>query len=189
MAGGKLRKLVWLAVIGGAIAAVLKKLRGEPAPQFANHPTVRGGPELVPSPLANGSVTDAQIEAELDLEDELIEEDLAELELVEELAEELVAEAIVEEIVEAELEAELEAQLTEAEAEDLVADVIDTELAEGAWVDPVDGQCPEGFPIKAKLSSGIYHQPGGFSYERTKPDRCYASAAAAEADGLRPAKR
>jgi hypothetical protein len=44
-------------------------------------------------------------------------------------------------------------------------------------------------PVKAKLSSGIYHLPGGQNYERTKPDRCYVDAAAAEADGLRAAKR
>jgi hypothetical protein len=28
-----------------------------------------------------------------------------------------------------------------------------------------------------------------FAYERTKPDRCYAEESAAEADGLRKAKR
>ncbi|HVM52157.1 MAG TPA: hypothetical protein VM262_03075 [Acidimicrobiales bacterium] len=57
------------------------------------------------------------------------------------------------------------------------------------WVEPVDGECPVTHPIKAKLSSGIYHQPGGLNYDRTHPDRCYVDAAAAEADGLRPAKR
>lgn len=46
-----------------------------------------------------------------------------------------------------------------------------------------------GYPIKAKLSSGIFHQPGGLAYDRTKPDRCYPSTEAAEADGLRAAKR
>ena len=60
----------------------------------------------------------------------------------------------------------------------------------GAFVDPGDdGACPLTHPVKAKLASGIYHVPGGGNYERTKPDRCYASAEAAEADGLRPAKR
>jgi hypothetical protein len=57
------------------------------------------------------------------------------------------------------------------------------------WVDPVDGECPDGFPVKAKLRSGIYHLPGNGSYDRTVPDRCYRDAAAAEADGLRPPKR
>ena len=56
-------------------------------------------------------------------------------------------------------------------------------------VDAVDGVCPASHPVKAKRSSEIYHVPGGSSYERTKADRCYLDAAAAEADGLRPAKR
>jgi hypothetical protein len=59
-----------------------------------------------------------------------------------------------------------------------------------AFVEPgADGACPLTHPVKAKLTSGIYHLPGGGNYERTKPDRCYATAEAAEADGLRPAKR
>ncbi len=57
------------------------------------------------------------------------------------------------------------------------------------WVAPADGGCPGGYPIKAKESSGIYHRPGGLSYERTNPDRCYADEATAEADGFRAAKR
>ncbi|WP_436793044.1 sunset domain-containing protein [Actinospongicola halichondriae] len=52
-----------------------------------------------------------------------------------------------------------------------------------------DGECPDGFPIKAKLRSKIFHAPGQLNYDRTTPDRCYADAAAAEADGLRAAKR
>jgi hypothetical protein len=52
-----------------------------------------------------------------------------------------------------------------------------------------DGACPATHPVKAKLASGIFHVPGGGNYERTKPDRCYVSAEAAEADGLRAAKR
>jgi hypothetical protein len=58
-----------------------------------------------------------------------------------------------------------------------------------AWVEPTDGTCPASHPVKAKTASGIFHEPGGASYDRTKADRCYASAAAALADGWRPAKR
>jgi hypothetical protein len=58
------------------------------------------------------------------------------------------------------------------------------------WVEPgADGEAPSTHPVKAKMSSGIYHVPGGFNYARTKPDRCYLDVAAAEADGLRPSKR
>jgi hypothetical protein len=56
------------------------------------------------------------------------------------------------------------------------------------WIAPQDGACPTSHPVKAKLSSGIYHVPGGRSYARTTADRCYLDAAAAEADGLRAAK-
>jgi len=57
-----------------------------------------------------------------------------------------------------------------------------------AWVEPVDDVCPVSHPVKGKLSSGIYHVAGGANYERTRPDRCYSGAEAAEADGLRAAK-
>ena len=56
------------------------------------------------------------------------------------------------------------------------------------WVEPVDGQCPEGYPVKANDNSGIYHLPGGRFYDRTVPERCYASAEGSEADGYRRAK-
>jgi hypothetical protein len=52
-----------------------------------------------------------------------------------------------------------------------------------------DGNCPDDFPVKVKLSSGIFHLPGGLNYERTKADRCYTDAAAAEADGFRKSRR
>jgi hypothetical protein len=58
-----------------------------------------------------------------------------------------------------------------------------------AWVEPTGGVCPTSHPVKAKLSSKIFHLPGMLNYERTTPDRCYADAAKAEADGLRAAKR
>ena len=57
-----------------------------------------------------------------------------------------------------------------------------------AWVEPVDGACPISHPIKGNDSSKIFHLPGGRSYDRTKPERCYASADAALADGYRAAK-
>jgi hypothetical protein len=58
-----------------------------------------------------------------------------------------------------------------------------------AWVEPVDGACPASHPVKAKMSSRIYHVEGGLNYGRTHPDRCYRDPAAAEADGLRRAAR
>jgi hypothetical protein len=58
-----------------------------------------------------------------------------------------------------------------------------------SWVEPEDGACPVSHPVKAKLSSGIFHPPGAQMYNRTRADRCYPDAAAAEADGLRASKR
>ncbi len=56
------------------------------------------------------------------------------------------------------------------------------------WVAPADGNCPAGYPIKANDNSGIYHRPGGRFYDRTIPERCYATPEHAEADGYRGAK-
>lgn len=54
--------------------------------------------------------------------------------------------------------------------------------------DPIEQDCPPGYPVKAKSASKIYHEPGGRSYDRTVPDRCFADTAAAEAAGFRPPK-
>jgi hypothetical protein len=64
----------------------------------------------------------------------------------------------------------------------------DGESAERAWVEAIDGACPASHPIKVNSNSGIYHVPGGRFYDRTRPQRCYADAGAAEADGYRAAK-
>lgn len=55
-------------------------------------------------------------------------------------------------------------------------------------------QCPATHPIKGNFTtySGercIYHVPGGAFYGKTKPERCYASADDARADGCRASKR
>jgi hypothetical protein len=57
------------------------------------------------------------------------------------------------------------------------------------WVPAKDGVCPQSHPVKAKLSSKIFHMPGGRNYKSTKADRCYPDEASAQADGLRPALR
>jgi type II secretory pathway pseudopilin PulG len=63
-----------------------------------------------------------------------------------------------------------------------------TTPAVAPWVEPNDGDCPTSHPIKTKTTSGIYHQPGGRSYDRTRADRCYCDTDAAETDGFRPAR-
>ena len=49
-----------------------------------------------------------------------------------------------------------------------------------SWAEPTaEGECPDGYPIKAKLGSKIFHAPGQLNYDRTTPDRCYVDAEAA----------
>jgi hypothetical protein len=60
---------------------------------------------------------------------------------------------------------------------------------ERLWVAANDGVCPQTHPVKAKLSSKIFHTPASRNYSRTKADRCYPDEASAQADGLRPAQR
>lgn len=75
-----------------------------------------------------------------------------------------------------------------APATETVAPAATTESA--AWVAPDEnGAAPASHPVKVKVSSGIYHVPGGIAYDRTAADRFYVDAAAAEADGFRPSKR
>ena len=55
-------------------------------------------------------------------------------------------------------------------------------------------ECPGTHPIKGNFttSSGercIYHVPGGQFYNKTKPERCYASRDEANVDGCRASKR
>jgi len=60
---------------------------------------------------------------------------------------------------------------------------------ERLWVQANEGVCPPTHPVKAKLSSKIFHTPSGRNYKSTKADRCYPDEASAQADGLRPAQR
>ena len=61
--------------------------------------------------------------------------------------------------------------------------------AKRKWLPPAGDDCPPTHQVKAKLASMIYHLPGMASYVRTTPDRCYATAEDAEADGFARAKR
>jgi len=87
--------------------------------------------------------------------------------------------------------AEVEEVVTEVAADvESSAETRAESSAEGtaAWVEPVGGGCPDGYPVKAS-HSGIFHVEGGAFYERTVPERCYLDPQAAEADGYRPARR
>jgi hypothetical protein len=74
---------------------------------------------------------------------------------------------------------------------DAPVDAGDMATTPASWVAPEAGGlvCPTSHPVKGKLSSKLFHLPGMFAYDRTKPDRCYRDEEAAVADGLRRAKR
>src|SRR4051812_31087432 len=50
-----------------------------------------------------------------------------------------------------------------------VQEMAPVEATTDAWVEVEDGVCPVSHPVKGKLKSGIYHLPGGASYDRTTP--------------------
>jgi hypothetical protein len=83
-----------------------------------------------------------------------------------------------------------------AAAAPAVGHLADGPSADPASTDPAapwkpvnaDGTLPDGYPIKAKNQSMIFHVPGGRFYDRTTPERCYATEAAAIADGFRRSK-
>lgn len=180
MSGGRGRKLVVAALVGGLVAAIVRQLRGGPAPVFANHPSVDGGPRPAPeasspgltAPVATGDTGDDPLDAPVD---EL-------------------AQAVLRPV--ADVAADEPAMPVgppgpgSPDPEDVTLALAGTAPAAGTpWVEPSDGTCPDGYPVKGKLKSGIFHIPGMLAYDRTRPDRCYATAEDAVADGLRPAKR
>lgn len=59
---------------------------------------------------------------------------------------------------------------------------------EPTWVKPVDGECPEGYPVKARFATGHFHVPGDRGYDKIVPDCCYPTPEDAEADGFTPSR-
>ena len=55
-------------------------------------------------------------------------------------------------------------------------------------VNPRGRDCPNDHPIKGNLPSRIYHRDGDPDYEAVNPERCFANAASAEAEGFRPVR-
>jgi hypothetical protein len=161
----RLRRFVVLALLGLLVAKVVDVLRGDPAPAFSRHPSVDGGPRpvpTVPSPTSTDP-TDGSEPTDPPSEPTVPADAPAA----------------------PHLGPAPSAPVTDAGS---TGPYPLTDPAH-AWVDPVDGACPPGFPVKVKLRSGIYHLPGMAAYERTVPDRCYPTAETAAADGLRAARR
>lgn len=190
----RLRTIFVLALLGAAAARILRPFAPRPAPDVSRHPTVDGGDR--PPPPA-----DDPYQAPL-VEPSTIVDDLAPLAPLE-------SAAVVEPVTDPDdatsgqlFDPAMPAAGTASAPggapatpepgpapTDLAGDTEPTTDGAQTWAAPSNGTCPPGFPVKAKLRSGIFHVPGGLAYERTNPDRCYPDPTAAEADGLRAAKR
>ncbi len=86
----------------------------------------------------------------------------------------------------------------DAEAEQSAEAVEEGKVAPGI-VDLEDGlpdslpgdsthDAPDGYPVKAKKRSGLYHVPGGLAYDRTIADLHFRTVEAAEAAGYMKSK-
>lgn len=155
----RLRSLLVLIAVAVAIAKVLAELRPKGDPDVSRHPTVDGG-QRAPTPAED------PYQAPI-VEPSAIDSGLDPLPA---------------------LDQAMSAARPATAPANGIAETVEP-IGDRTWVTPVDGTCPPGFPVKAKLSSGIFHQPGQTAYDRTRPDRCYPNARAAEDDGLRAAKR
>jgi hypothetical protein len=49
--------------------------------------------------------------------------------------------------------------------------------------------CPDAFPIKAKVNSNIYYEPGTYHYSVAIPDVCFAAPEDAASAGYRAPRR
>ncbi|MGI8756805.1 MAG: hypothetical protein ACR2MB_13300 [Acidimicrobiales bacterium] len=160
-----MRRLALLVVIAAIVAAAVRALRGPPVPAFSRHPSVDRGPRPAAEPATAATSAPPT---------RVVEATLAP-----------VADVAATEVPAPRPDPTVVASAPVSSAE---PDATGTSPPQ-RWTDPVDGSCPDGYLVKAKLSSGIFHIPGGMAYQRTNPDRCYRSPADAEADGLRAAKR
>lgn len=159
MSWRRVRRLLLITLLGFLAVKAIRSLRGPEAPAFTRHPSAWDGQATTPDPAVAARPATASTAAP----------------------------AASSPPVPAPEPAPAPEPVTPPVAEP--APPSPAASAETTWVRPVDGSCPQGFPIKAKERSGIYHEPGMFAYERTNPDRCYPTAADAQADGFRAAKR
>lgn len=160
MSGRRLRSLFVVALLVGLATYLLRRQDVGGLPDSSRHPSVDGGDRSVPAPSA---AVEARVVAPTSAPAPASEPLVLDLRTP-------------------------DPQATAASTPDLPAEAVPAD-GDRRWLPPVDGSCPDGYPVKAKLRSGIFHLPGMQAYGRTNPDRCYPSAAAAEADGLRAAKR
>jgi hypothetical protein len=194
-----LRTLVFLAIIGFGLSKLVRVLRGQAAPQFSNHPTVNGGPGAVPDepePTEPAAAADEPEAAEPEVDEPEVDEPEDDAEPaalpVGDQPDGVLADpndAIAGVLAAPDPAPELAAPPTSPQLAAPAPTLALDDAVAVRWVEPVDDSCPEGYPIKGKVKSGIFHVPGSLAYDRTKADRCYATEDDAIADGLRAPKR
>jgi hypothetical protein len=57
--------------------------------------------------------------------------------------------------------------------------------------DPIGQECPADFPVKGNVNDEgerIHYEPGWRFYDRTNPERCFATPEDAEDAGFRPSE-
>ncbi|CAN5699429.1 hypothetical protein BH10ACT1_BH10ACT1_40810 [soil metagenome] len=179
MFGRRLHSVLVLVAFAAGLARLVQALRGDPTTTFSNHPsdTGRSVPDHLTLALAPVDTVEA-LPPDDGADPPIVPGTLFDPEPV------LVPDPVP---VPAPPAIATEPALTDSSPEP--SELADGPPAPATWAAPVAGACPDGYPVKAKLKSGIFHSPGMSAYERTTPDRCYPDAASAEADGLRPAKR
>lgn len=198
--GRRLRTAFLLGIVVGLVVAVVRALRSD------RPPAVGAGPAPLPSPALRPARTD---ESEVERRPTAAEADTstdAGTAAMDAAGDEVAGPDTAREVAGQAGEAGATTDTADEVADEVVAPVTADPLpdvtppvtapaaatpptATEAWVSPVEGSCPDGYPVKAKVASRIFHVPDGAFYGRTVPDRCYSTAAAAEADGFRPSKR
>jgi hypothetical protein len=202
-----LRVGMWAGLLAGVAVALIKFVqtrRGSldaPAPGWpsTSKPWTPPVPDVVKE--SEAIVQEAAARQAVEVLEELhaVEEVMEEIQEIEE-REAAAAEVVAEGLIEAELKEELASapapsaagpvsKASTAARGKAAKRAAETAPPGGAWVVPSDDRCPPSHPVKAKQGSRLFHLPGMFAYDRTKPDRCYESESAAATDGFTKAKR
>lgn len=87
------------------------------------------------------------------------------------------------------IDAEAEQAAEVIEEGDVAPGIVDLE---DGLPDSISGDgtanAPDGYPVKVKKRSGLYHAPGGLAYDRTVADLHFRTVEAAEAAGYSKSK-
>ncbi len=189
---------LWLGLLAGILFAVMKMVQTrredqEWAPESAEWPPVETAPSSSPDALTPMPPLDDELPSPL----------VEDLEPVEEVPEPVAPPTVTKEPVVRRAAPVEKAPAEKAPAKKAAAKKATKARAKKAkaakkarkavptlaWVDADDGVCPPSHPVKAKLSSRLFHLPGMAFYNRTNAERCYVDEESAVRDGFTKSKR